>query len=233
MKSYVSFSNTTAEFFRSQTGVRQGENLSPFLFALYVNDLESYLIEQNCEPVVLSAEQQDIWLKLLVVLYADDTALIAETKEELQKGLSVLKQYCDKWKLALKSSKTKIIIFSISRVDKGKFNFKIGEDIIEIVDSFKYLGVTFQYNGRFTLTRKSLRDQANRAMFSVYKRCRVLQLPVDLQFDLFDKMVLPIMLYGCEVWGYENVNIMETLHLKFCKMVLKLKKSTPNVSSAT
>lgn len=112
---------------------------------------------------------------------------------------------------------------------KEVYNFTIGNDTIEIADSYKYLGVIFQNNGNFIQTRKMLRDQANRAMFSVFKKCRLLHLPVDLQFDLFDQMVLPIVMYGCEVWGYENMNIMENLHLKFCKMVLKLKKSTPNV----
>ena len=46
--------------------------------------------------------------------------------------------------------------------------------------------------------------------------------------DLFDRIVLPILLYGSEIFGYENVNILETLHLKFCKYVLGFKRSTPN-----
>ena len=33
---------------------------------------------------------------------------------------------------------------------------------------------------------------------------RKLELPMDIQLDLFDKPILPIMTYGCEVWGYER-----------------------------
>ena len=42
-------------------------------------------------------------------------------------------------------------------------------------------------------------------------------------------MITPILTYGCEVWGYEDCKILEGLHLKYCKYILGLKKTTPNV----
>jgi hypothetical protein len=50
-------------------------------------------------------------------------------------------------------------------------------------------------------------------------------LSVKIQLDLFDKMVKPILLYGCEVWGFSNNDIIEKVHLKFCKLLLHLKSS--------
>jgi len=41
-------------------------------------------------------------------------------------------------------------------------------------------------------------------------------------------MILPILLYGCEVWGHENTAIIEKKHLKFLKLASGLKMSTPN-----
>jgi hypothetical protein len=38
-----------------------------------------------------------------------------------------------------------------------------------------------------------------------------------------------ILLYGSEVWGYENLKILEQIHLKFCKRILKVRNTTPNV----
>jgi hypothetical protein len=37
-----------------------------------------------------------------------------------------------------------------------------------------------------------------------------------------------ILLYGSEVWGIENVNIIDQFQLKFHKLILNLKQSTPN-----
>ena len=41
-------------------------------------------------------------------------------------------------------------------------------------------------------------------------------------------MVKPMILYGCEIWGFGNNEIIERLHLKFCKLLLHLKTSTPD-----
>jgi hypothetical protein len=40
--------------------------------------------------------------------------------------------------------------------------------------------------------------------------------------------VKPILLYGCEIWGFSNIELLERIQLKFCKLLLNLKKSTPN-----
>jgi hypothetical protein len=36
-----------------------------------------------------------------------------------------------------------------------------------------------------------------------------------MQLELFDTMVVPILLYGAEVWGFENCNIIENFHMQF------------------
>ena len=71
-------------------------------------------------------------------------------------------------------------------------------------------------------------DQARKAMFSMLTKARRLQLPVDIQIDLFDKTVLPILLYGSEVWGSGNISDVEVFYRKFLKIILKVGKSTPN-----
>ena len=50
-------------------------------------------------------------LILLLLLYADDIAFFSESAEGLQKGLHIFKGYCDKWKLIINTSKTKIMVF--------------------------------------------------------------------------------------------------------------------------
>ena len=44
IKSKVVVNGISSEMFECNIGVRQGENLSPFLFSLYLNDLEEYKI---------------------------------------------------------------------------------------------------------------------------------------------------------------------------------------------
>ena len=228
IKSCVSCDGNLSDYFVSINGVRQGENLSPFLFALFINDIEQFLLQYGCSPIEISGTDLQTYLKLLIIMYADDTVLFASSKENLQECLNGLKQYCDKWKLQINTDKTKIIIFSKQKNNIDNINFTIGDENIEIVKEFKYLGVTFTHNGNFNKNLIDLKEQGNRAMFSIIKKARKGKLPIDIQFDLFDKVVMPVMLYGCEVWGYKNLEVLEKLHLKFCKLVLKLKKSTPD-----
>ena len=69
-------------------------------------------------------------------MYADDTILLANSAVNLQKGLNELKNYCDKWKLQINSEKTKVLVFSNRKIKKENYNFKLGEDTLEIVDNF-------------------------------------------------------------------------------------------------
>ena len=46
--------------------------------------------------------------------------------------------------------------------------------------------------------------------------------------DLFDKLILPILNYCSEVWGFIQANTVERVHLHFLKKVLGVKKSTQN-----
>ena len=118
--------------------------------------------------------------------------------------------------------KQKLSFFSKARY-RGNFNFKLNGENISIVDSFKYLGVFFNYNGSYVRHKTHLVGQSRKAMFALLKKSKELDLPIDLQLELFDSLILPILLYGCEVWGYENVLILDGLYLKYLEYVLGLK----------
>ena len=110
---------------------------------------------------------------------------------------------------------------------KGNFIFQYEGKDLEIVQEFKYLGVIFNYNESFVKNRKHVYEQAQRAMFSLLRRSRQLDPPLDIQLELFDTLIMPILTYGCEVWGFENLKIIEKLHLKYLKYILGVKMSTP------
>jgi hypothetical protein len=55
-------------------------------------------------------------------------------------------------------------------------------------------------------------------MYEVLKMGRLYKLSVKIQLDLFDKIIKPILLYGCEVWGFGKNEVLERVHMKFCKI---------------
>jgi sorting nexin-29 len=230
-------SGRCSDFFQSKVGVRQGENLSPLLFALFLNDLKEFLSrEMNGLPTVsgeavkvnLNDCDVNVFCNLFVLLYADDTVIFSETEAGLQKGLLLIKQYCDFWKLKLNANKCKVIVFSRGKI-RNKPSFYIGLDKIEVVSEFTYLGLRLNYNNKMYVAQRDLCNRASRAIFSLIKKSNEMMLPVDIVLDLFEKTVAPILMYGCEVWGFDIIDTLQQTQLKFLKYVLKLKKSTPSV----
>ena len=63
-------------------------------------------------------------------------------------------------------------------------------------------------------------------MHLLFKRIRNLDIPIDFQFYLFDHVILPIALYGCEIWGFENSQLIENLYNHFLRQIINLRKST-------
>ena len=64
-------------------------------------------------------------------------------------------------------------------------------------------------------------------MILLFTRINNLDIPLDLQLKLFDHTVLPILTYACEIWGYENLDIIEKVHNDFLRKITLSKKSTP------
>jgi len=83
--------------------------ISPLLFALFLNDLSNYLSTSYDGLVMLSDvihgqlsnDSADIFLKLFVLLYADDTIILAESAGQLQNALDGMTQYCRDNKLKI------------------------------------------------------------------------------------------------------------------------------------
>ena len=65
-------------------------------------------------------------------------------------------------------------------------------------------------------------------MYDIIKKGRLHNLSIKCQLELFDKIVKPILLYGCEIWGQGKNSVIERVHMKFCKLLLRVKKSTPD-----
>ena len=230
-KSKVSLKNTLSDAFPCQVGVRQGENLSPLLFAIYLNDFSTFLNDKFkvCGLTKVSdsiSNEIQVYLKIFCLLYADDTLILAETAADLQTALNGLYTYCNKWDLTVNADKTKVIIFSKGKIRRYKL-FKFGDTDIEVVDDYVYLGTTFNYNGNFKKAKSKQVLQAKKATFSLITRIKQLNLTFEVSIELFERIVIPILLYGSEIWGYECPKQLQIMFNNTMRKFLKLNRSTP------
>ena len=63
-----------------------------------------------------------------------DIILLGKTPEDLQQALSVLEEYCLRWKLKVNTDKTKIMIFRKGGRIPNNINFIYKNESIEIVN---------------------------------------------------------------------------------------------------
>ena len=89
---------------------------------------------------------------------------------------------------------------------------------LAVEDYFVYLETLFSFNGRFLKNNQRLFYQARKAMFAILSKSRKLLLPADIQLELFDTLVAPILLYGSEVTGFEKHDILENCAFSFIKL---------------
>ena len=231
IKSCVLVNGNRSSFFPCTAGVRQGDNLSPFLYSIYLNDLEHFLRSNGVNGIDcatdISESEVYIYIKLFTFLYADDTALIAESEFDLQHALNVFHMYCQTWKLCVNRGKTKIVFFGKGRLRQGT-TFYYENSTIEIVKKFKYLGVYLTNSWQLYSTIKYNCEQANKALTALLGKLSYLNLSVDLQLDLYNAMIKPIILYASEIWGFNNIKILERIQLRFLKSTFHMKPFTPN-----
>ena len=222
-KSRVKYNGKVSEEFTCATGVRQGDCLSPLLFAIYVNDIETEFFMKGADGIDIGM------LKLFVLLYADDIVIFSETEVGLQKGLHILYGYCQKWKLVVNIQKTKIIVFRKGGFLRRNLTFKYGDIALEIDNKFVYLGIIFTVGASFSLAESTLAGQAQKAIFQLYRYLyKFTDVHVSHVLELFDKLIRPILEYGAEVWGLSQAKCIERVHLQFCKKLLGVKQSTQN-----
>ncbi|MCG8032789.1 MAG: hypothetical protein JAZ03_11525 [Candidatus Thiodiazotropha taylori] len=222
-KSRVRLNNKLGEEFTCMTGVRQGECLSPFLFAMYLNDIEQEFITKGADGVDTGL------LKLFLLLYADDIVIFSENAHGLQDGLNILHEYCQKWKLTVNPNKSKIMVFRKGGRLPQNLQFQYGDTVLEITSKFTYLGIVFTSGGSFSEAQATLSGQAQKAIFALNKHLnRFVNVSPSHVLDLFDKLISPILCYASEVWGFSKANSIERVHMQFCKKLLCVKQCTQN-----
>ena len=139
--------------------------------------------------------------------------------------------------MKVNTTKTKCITFQKkNKVNKSEM-FRIGNANLSDVAEFVYLGLKINAAGSFKESLNLLGDKAKRACFSLNKNFKLKDIPIKIDLKLFDATVLPILTYGAEVWAaFERADYdlwekspIEQVHLNFCKHILGINRSTPNM----
>ena len=100
--SFVLLGDRLTDWLLVQSGVGQGDSLSPTLFAIFINDLATELHEAN-----LSIHVGETHLPLL--MYADDIVVLGDNFEKTQKQMDILSAWCLRWEMKVNIKQSQVI----------------------------------------------------------------------------------------------------------------------------
>ena len=157
LKSSVSLTAEAApDYFLCSIGVLQREH---FYGLRYIEKMQK---EHIGEKIVTC-------FKLSILLYADDTVLLAEKPNDLKVSSNELEKYCDTSDLHINVNKTKFLFFSRGKLRKHHI-FNFGEQILKTVDEYNYLGLFFNSKAKLKIAKSHLYQKGCRTMFSLIKK---------------------------------------------------------------
>ena len=89
-----------------------------------------------------------------------------------------------------------------------------------------YTCLTLYKNGRWLRTQKCLSQYGNYALNRLFGVFQNVNLSITEKCKLFDSLVSSVLNHGCEIWGFVYSNELKSIHTKFCRQILGIKKST-------
>ncbi|KAK3543975.1 hypothetical protein QTP70_032735, partial [Hemibagrus guttatus] len=170
------------EEFKVEVGLHQGSALSPFLFAIVMDQLSE------------EVRQESPW----TMMFADDIVICSESREQVEENL-------ERWRFALERRGMKV---SGSKTEYMCVNEREGSGTVRLqgvevkkVQEFKYLGSTVQSNGVLEVCPKEVKKRVQAGWNGWRKVWGVLcdrKISARIMGKVYRTVVRPAMLYGLE-----------------------------------
>lgn len=190
----VNVNGQLTDFFESVVGTRQGDNSSPNLFNCFLQSLLSELEESNLGVTLTNGE------RISVLAYADDILLLAENSEDLQRLSDIVYRWSRRWRMLVNIDKTKVVIFRGKRITAPECVIRYGNEIVEVVEGYRYLGVHLDQNLTFSNYAEQISSAGGRALGAMINKCRTLK---DMGYQTYTKLyfsgVASVLDYGSEI----------------------------------
>ena len=193
-------------------GVRQGCILSPLLFNIYAENTMREALADWDGVISIGGRM------ITNLRYADDTTLIAETKNELIAIMERVKLASEKAGLYLNVGKTKVMMSE----DQGEM--VVDGKHIEVVSHFIFLGSLITKDGFCEKEIRRRLAMGRSAMGGLTKIWKDRGITLRTKIRLVKALVFPIVLYGSESWTMRKLerNMIDAFELWCWRRLLRV-----------
>uniref|UniRef100_A0A3P9JM39 ribonuclease H n=1 Tax=Oryzias latipes TaxID=8090 RepID=A0A3P9JM39_ORYLA len=135
----VRVGNSISEWFPVRVGLRQGCVMSPWLFNVYMDGVVKEVNERVLGTGVSMMNTDSSEWSVNQLLFADDTALVADSEESLARLVEEFGRVCDRMKLRVNVEKSKVMRCTRVKGER-RLNVALNGELLEEVECFQYLG---------------------------------------------------------------------------------------------
>ena len=129
------------------------------------------------------------------------------------------------------SSKTKIMHFRNKKRPLTEESFYYGNQKLDIVHSYKYLGAIFDEHTTFEECAKTLSKAAGRKLGHMFVMNRKLEgIGYKTYTRLYESRIDPVAFYASSIWGVKNFKFQDAVQNKAIRLFLGVSKYTTNIA---
>ena len=171
----------------------------------------------------LTAKTKSRQTLLQKVLFADDCALEAHAEQDLQWMLDRFSEASKLFGLTISLGKTKVLHQPANYSQTLPLTtITINDKPLANVEHFKYLGSTISCDGSLDREIDSRISKASQALGSLRNRVLSEHIRLSTKLKVYNAMVLPSLLYGCETWTLyrRHIKKLELFHMRALRPIL-------------
>jgi len=211
-----------SDWFPISAGVPQGSVLSPFLFLVFINDIEDCAAAAGCD----------------LALFADDVAAWPRLHSQpgdlqLQMFLDLVSRWASDWKMRFGHAKSQIVVFA-KREPPDLRPFWLSGFALDFASYYKYLGVIFESDLRWRRQTEAVIGKVNAVAALIGNLITPGQPPgIKTILTLIKCLLVPVILYGLPVWQpvAERINALDQLLCRPVRRCLSLPQASTHALS--